>query len=87
VNGISDVMVSVLTSSAVDHGFEPWFDQTKDYIIVICCFSAKHAALRRKSKDWLAQNHDNMLEFEHYKNPIKPVGQVQSRPHHHVIEN
>jgi hypothetical protein len=23
-------------------------------IIGICCFTAKHAALRRKSKDWLA---------------------------------
>jgi len=21
----------------------------------LCCFSAKHAALRRKSKDWLAR--------------------------------
>jgi len=28
--------------------------QTKNYQIDICCFSAKHAALRRKSKDWLA---------------------------------
>jgi len=24
------------------------------------CFSAKHAALRRKSKDWLARNEDNV---------------------------
>jgi hypothetical protein len=29
----------------------------------MCCFSAKHAALRRKSKDWLARNQDNVLEF------------------------
>ena len=53
-------MVSVLTSSAVDRGFEPRSDQTKDYKIDICCFSAKHAALRRKNKDWLAQNQDNV---------------------------
>ena len=39
--------------SAVDHGFEPRLGQTKDYKIGICCFSTKHAALRRKSKDWL----------------------------------
>jgi len=26
--------------------------QTKDYKIGICCFSTKHAALRRKSKEW-----------------------------------
>jgi hypothetical protein len=30
-------------------------DQTKDYKIGICCFSAKHAALRRKNKDGLAR--------------------------------
>jgi hypothetical protein len=35
--------------SAVDCGFDPWSDQTKDYEIGICCFSAKHAALRSKS--------------------------------------
>jgi hypothetical protein len=59
-NRISGVMVSVLTSSAADHGFEPRLGQTKDYEIGICCFSAKHAALRRKRKDWLAQNQNNV---------------------------
>jgi hypothetical protein len=49
-------MVSVLASSAIDCGFEPRLGQTKDYKIGICCFSAKHAALRRKSKDWLTRN-------------------------------
>jgi hypothetical protein len=34
--------------------------QTKDYRIGVCCFSAKHTALRRKSKDWLARNRDNV---------------------------
>jgi hypothetical protein len=53
-------MVSVLASSAVDRGFEPRSGQTKDYEIGICCFYAKHAALRRKSKDWLARNQDNV---------------------------
>ena len=53
---IGGVIVSVLASSAVDRGFESWSGQTKDYIIGICCFSAKHATLRRKSKDWLARN-------------------------------
>ena len=57
-------MVSVLASSAVDRGFEPRSGQTKDYKIDIYCFSAKHAAaLRRKSKDWLAQNQDNVSEW------------------------
>ena len=49
-------MVSMLDSSAVDHGFEPRSGQTKDNKIGICCFSAKHAALSGKSKDWLARN-------------------------------
>jgi hypothetical protein len=35
---------------------------TKDYEIGNCCFSAKHTALRRKSKDWLAWNQDNVSE-------------------------
>ena len=54
-------MVSLLPSSAVDCGFEPRSGKTKDYKIGICCFSVKHAVvLRRRSKDWLARNQDNM---------------------------
>ena len=56
-------MFSVLASSAVNHGFEPQSGQTKDYKIGIYCFSAKHTALRRKIKDWLAQNQDNVSEW------------------------
>jgi hypothetical protein len=56
-------MVSVLVSSAVDRGFEPRSGQTKDYKIGICCFSAKHAALRTKITDWLARNRDNVSEW------------------------
>ena len=35
---------------------------TNDYNICICCFYALHAALREKSKIWLAQNQDNVSE-------------------------
>ena len=63
MNHIGGVMVSVLTSSVVDCGFEPRSCQTNDYKICICCFSAKHAALRRKSKDSLAQNQNNVSEW------------------------
>ena len=52
----------VLNSSVVDHGFEPRSCQTNDYKIGMCCFSTKHAALRNKSKDWLAQNQVNVSE-------------------------
>jgi hypothetical protein len=55
-------MVSILASSVVDHGFKPSPGQTKDYKIGICCFSNKRAALRRKSRDWLARNQDTVSE-------------------------
>jgi hypothetical protein len=57
-------MVNVLAASAVDRGFEPRSGQTKDYEICICYFSANHAVLRRKSKDWLARNQDNVSEWK-----------------------
>ena len=44
---ISGVMVSMLVSSEVDRGFESQSGKIKDFKISICCFSAKHAALRR----------------------------------------
>ena len=80
-------MVSLLASSAVYCLLEPRSGQTKDYNIGICCFSAKHAALRRKSKDWLAQNQDNVFEWGdksirglllHYKNRTKTISLVQN---------
>ena len=49
-------MVSALASTVVDRVFESQSFQIKDYTIGICCFSAKHTALR----DWLAQNQDNV---------------------------
>jgi hypothetical protein len=56
-------MVSMLASSAVDCGFESRSSQTNDYKNGICCFSAKHAALRKKSKDWSARNQNNVSEW------------------------
>jgi hypothetical protein len=56
-------MVSVLASNVADRGFEPRSGQPKDFEIDVCCLSAKHAALRRKSKDWLARNQDNVSEW------------------------
>jgi hypothetical protein len=56
-------MVSVLASSAIDCGYELQSCQTKEYKIGVCCFSAENAALRRKSKDWLARNQNNVSEW------------------------
>jgi hypothetical protein len=62
-NRIGGIIVSMLTSSAVDRGFEPRSGQTKDYEIGICCFSAKHVALQRKSKDSLARKQNNVSKW------------------------
>ena len=99
-NSIGGVMVIVLALSAVDRGFEPRSVQTKDYKIGICCFSTKRAALRRKSKDGLTRNQNNVSECVdmsisgllfhvsyHYKNPTKRVGLVQNGPHHLIVCN
>ena len=56
-------MASVLASSAIYCGYQPRSCQTKEYKIGICCFSAKNAALRRKSKDLVARNHNNVSEW------------------------
>ena len=60
---ISGVLVGVVTSSAGDRGFEPQSDQSTEYKIGVCCFSLKHAALKSKSKDWLARNQNNVSEW------------------------
>ena len=48
----------MLALSAIDREFESRSSQTKDYKIVICCFSTKYT--RSTSRDWLARNRDNM---------------------------
>ena len=62
-NRIGSVMVNVLAWSAVDRGFELRSGQTKNFKIGICGFSAKHTTLKRKSKDWWAQNQKNVSEW------------------------
>ena len=96
-NRIGGVKVSMLASSVVVARTQGWL--AKDYKIGICCFSANHTALRRKSKDWLALHHDNVSKLgdmsirrllsqwaKLYQNPTTSVGLVQSGPHH-LIEN
>ena len=43
--------------------FCPYLGQTKDYLIDIRPFFAKHTALRSKNKDWLTGNQDNVSEW------------------------
>ena len=56
-NRIGGVMVSVLATRVVDHGFESKSGKTRDYKIDICCFFGKHPALR------FARNQDNVSEW------------------------
>ena len=57
-----DEMVSVLDSSAVK--LDSSSGRVKpDYKIGICCFSAKHAALRSKIKYGFARNQNNVSEW------------------------
>ena len=56
-------MVSLLAISVVDRAFESRSGQINDYDIGIWCLSAKHVVLRRKNKDWLARNQDNVFEW------------------------
>ena len=93
-------MDSVFAASVVDRGFEPRSDQTKDYDSGIFCFSAKHTALRSKSKDWLARNQNNVYEWSDMSTrgllfqwastmqiQLSVFGLEQSGPHYHLIEN
>jgi hypothetical protein len=56
-------MVRVLDSSVVDRRIELRSGQPKDYEIGMRCFFAKHAALRRKSKNWLARDQNKVFEW------------------------
>ena len=56
-------MVRVFALSVVDRGFKSRLGQAQYYKIGIYCFSTKHVALRRKSKDWLARNQDDVSEL------------------------
>ena len=60
---IGDIMVSMLSLSALVQGFELQSDPTEHYQFGIWCFYAKHAALRSKSKDLFAWNQDNVFEL------------------------
>jgi hypothetical protein len=60
----NNICILLLTASvAVNRGFEPRPGQIKAITLVFVASSLKHTALRRKSKDWLAQNQNNVSEW------------------------
>jgi hypothetical protein len=76
-------------------------DRVKPKIIncVFVAYNAKHAVLRRKSKDWLARNQDNVSEWSDMyirgllfplANTMKKISVLvwkKSGHHHHLIAN
>ena len=62
-NCIGDVMVNVLASSVIGRDFESDQVKRKTIKLVFVAFLLQHAALKRKNKDWLALNQDNVSEW------------------------
>ena len=81
-NCISGVMVGVLISKAIDCDIDPLSCQTKDYKIGIYCFSAKRTTLRSQTKDWLAQNQNNVSEWS----DMSPPWTVVAVRYHYKIQ-
>ena len=44
------------------YGFYPRSEQANNYEIGICCFCARRPGLKRKNKDWLTLNQENVSE-------------------------
>ena len=67
---VNNAMYIILTivQHNIYHGFECSSGKTKDYKIDICCFSAKNAAIRSKSKHWLAWNQYNVFKWSNMPN-------------------
>ena len=69
---VGGVMVSLLTLTGLECG-RSWVRVHVGSIqrlqkIDICCFSAKHTALKRKSKYWMARNQNNVSEWSDMPN-------------------
>jgi hypothetical protein len=62
ISRFGGVMVSVRSSKVIDHEFDAWAGQTKDYTMDICCFSFKDAILRCNNKDWWTLSKGNKCD-------------------------
>jgi hypothetical protein len=59
-HNITEILLKVALNTIKQTG------QIKDSKFGICCFSSKHASLRSKNKDWLAQNRDNVSKWSDF---------------------
>ena len=64
VNILEDSQIYYVLEKNLTTTFFNFFNK-KNFLhrIGICCFFTKHAALRRKIKDWLTQNQNNVSEW------------------------
>jgi hypothetical protein len=61
-NYIGDVIANVIALNMIGRGVESQSDQTKDYKIDSCYFSANHTTLRSHIKYYLTLNQENVFE-------------------------
>jgi len=73
----------------LDYGFKSFPIQTKNHKIGICSLSAKHAALRSGSKDWLALYPNNVSKWSNMSNRglIHPSTLQELFGRHHYLVN
>ena len=57
-------MVSVFVSRVVDRVFQSSVVESKTKKMICVASTLKHAALRRKSKDWTVRNQDKMCDSD-----------------------
>ena len=62
INHINGVMVSLNCGRSWVHAMVMSNQRLKNGT-GICCFSARHAVLRGKNKDWFIRNHDNVSDW------------------------
>jgi hypothetical protein len=84
LHSAKDHMVNLLALSVVDCEFKPWMGGTKDNKIDLCCFSTKHLHLRNKSKNWLAQNQNNVVVWSFVLTDVLYIPTQKCVPCHHT---
>jgi hypothetical protein len=72
----TDIHVAPLGHNILIARLESQSGQIKDYTIGISCFPVKHAAIRRKRKDWLTRNQDIVSEWGnmYIRGPVSLIG-------------
>jgi hypothetical protein len=85
---IGGVMVNMRSTSVIDRGFKPVSRQQNTINLVFATSRLKHAALRNKNKDGLAQNQNNVSTWKRlYKNKTEVGIWYYSVLKHQIVLN